>query len=436
MDATEYNTCILGELLPFYNQWRGALSYKRYQGVFMRKIIDVATYSLSALVRLARAASVAPRTSAPTLEGISSSSSSGGTSSAGMSGFFRAMAIASALIGGGGCAIHPLPEDVTGVDTYYIVRQIRCETRETIRQAVIDWLSELSDAGDPIAQQLVFEYKSNPEAISTFSADLFPGPEYINVRRTINLFADTGIAYNFDLTMTENNDLSASTDFLRPLTQPKFTLGASAGANWQRTNDRTFTVTDTFSNLIAKVNTPTRGVRYCDRFLVQANYVYPITGRIGVDRLVRDFIRLTLFGNLSGTNAAPGNRGAPTMLDKLTFTTTVSASVNPMVVFNPIGRVLQVAQSPLTADAKRVDAHQVIVALAIAPGSLKNLGPLEDYLFSGQRGAGPASAQDGIGPNVVAARRLTGSARSPSEALAILAIDQIKARDFQLIPPP
>ena len=30
---------------------------------------------------------------------------------------------------GAGCAIHPLPQDVTGVDTYHIVRQIRCEAR-------------------------------------------------------------------------------------------------------------------------------------------------------------------------------------------------------------------------------------------------------------------------------------------------------------------
>src|SRR4051812_43739321 len=27
-----------------------------------------------------------------------------------------------------GCSVHPLPEDVTGLSTYNIVRQIRCET--------------------------------------------------------------------------------------------------------------------------------------------------------------------------------------------------------------------------------------------------------------------------------------------------------------------
>jgi hypothetical protein len=413
----------------------------------MRKLILITIYPLIAFAGPTGASDLAPQTAAPTRGGIwaGAFAAAGRIWSAGLYRLFHAAAVAGTLIGGG-CAIHPLPEDVSGVNTYDIVRQIRCETRETIRHTVIDWLILLSRAhgehpGDPIARELALEYQSNPDAISTFNANLFPGPEYVEVRRVINLFYDTGIAYNFDLTMTENNDLSAGVNFLRPLTQPNFTFGANAGGAWQRSNDRTFTVTDTFSNLIAKVNTPVRGVRYCDQFIVQANYIYPITGRIGVDKLVHDFIRLTLFGNLASKDADPGARGAPTMLDRLTFTTTINASINPGVVFTPVARVLQLADASLTADAKRTDTHQVIVALAIAPSSLKNLGPLEAYLFSSQRGAGSASVQDGASrgasePGVVAARRLTGSARTPSEALAILAIDQIKVRDFQLLPPP
>ena len=68
------------------------------------------------------------------------------------------------------CAIHPVPEDVTGVDTYHIVRQIRCETRK----AVIDFLmrqlrrqAELQ--GDPIAQKLLLKYESEPAAINAFN---------------------------------------------------------------------------------------------------------------------------------------------------------------------------------------------------------------------------------------------------------------------------
>jgi hypothetical protein len=113
-----------------------------------------------------------------------------------------------------GCAIHPVPENVTHVSTYHIVRQIRCETREAIRWAIIDWLDSLAKNGDVIAQQLVLQYKSDPESITSFSADLFPGPEFEPRRHAINVFADAGIAYNFDLMMTEENDLSTNIDFL------------------------------------------------------------------------------------------------------------------------------------------------------------------------------------------------------------------------------
>ena len=108
------------------------------------------------------------------------------------------------------------------------------------------------------------------------------------------------IAYNFDLTMSEENDLGTMLDFLGPWA-PKFTLGVSADANRGRSNERTFTVTDTFSTLLMKLNTPVRGQRYCDGQIVEANYVYPIAGRIGVDKTVMTFFQLALFGSLAPT---------------------------------------------------------------------------------------------------------------------------------------
>src|SRR5436305_8779124 len=87
----------------------------------------------------------------------------------------------------GGCAIHPVPEDVTGVDTYHIVRQIRCETREAAKEFLLKELRRLAadhedQLGDPIAQRVVAEYEANPDAISNFRPDLFPGPQHAQVR--------------------------------------------------------------------------------------------------------------------------------------------------------------------------------------------------------------------------------------------------------------
>jgi hypothetical protein len=338
-----------------------------------------------------------------------------------------------------GCAIHPVPQDVTGVDTYHIVRQIRCEARETIRLEVIRWLNKMAAFGDPFAQQLALQYESDPDSISGFHYNLFSRPDYVRVRSVAKLFYDTGIAYNFDLTMTEDNDLAGGLTFTRPVLNPVFTLGVGAGAKRQRSNHRTFLVTDTFSYLLTKLNNPVNGQRYCDGQLVGPNYVYPIAGRIGIDKMVRDFIELTLFASLSEPTAKPGDAGAPTMADELTFTTSINGSVNPVAVFTPVSNAFQLTNASLTADADRIDVHKVAVALAITPSGMTELGSVRSYLFSSDRGArtagGAVSGNRHLSAVVVGAR-VTGGARSPAEALAIIAIDQLKSRELQLIPPP
>jgi hypothetical protein len=353
----------------------------------------------------------------------------------------RALGLCVAALGLVGCAIHPLPEDVAGVDTYHIVRQIRCETREALKKELLLYLYNLArdhpdQAGDAIAQRIVREYENDPESINTFNAGLFPGPRYVRVRQLINTFADTGIGYSFDLTMTEDNNLSTEINLLRPLTNSTTRLGISAGAARKRNNNRVFTVTDTFGFLLAKLNTPVRGHRYCDNQIVQANYVYPIAGRIGVDRLVHDFVTLTLLANLGGTEAKP--EGPPTMADTLTFTTTVNLSATPKVEFSPVNDAFQLANASFIAEAIRTDVHKVSVALAITPAGVANLGPLRSYLFSSERGARVAAR--GVGARsferpVTIGERVIGGGTA-SETLAVVAIDLLKRREFQLIPPP
>jgi hypothetical protein len=342
----------------------------------------------------------------------------------------RALAVFGGLLLVSGCAIHPLPEDVTGVDTPDIVKQIRCETREALRGIVIEWLSEVATR-DPLAEQLARQYTSDPDSISGFGPGLFPGPNYAQVRSVVQLFYDAGIAYSFDLTMTEDNDLTTDISFLKPFTQPKFTLGINAGAKRQRSNQRSFTVTDTFSYLLTRLNTEVRGRRYCDGKIVRANYTYPIAGRIGVDKLAKDFIQMTLFENLGKPGAAP------TMADKLTFTTRINASATPKIEFTPVSDAFQITNVSFTASAVRSDVHQVTVALAVAPSGMSQLDPFRSYLFSAERSAGyaPGARVAGRAGTLVIGRRVTGGG-TPAEALAVIAIDQLKSRELQLIPPP
>ena len=66
--------------------------------------------------------------------------------------FVFAFAALSLLIG---CAIHPLPEDVARVTSFDIVRQIRCDTRDTLREIVIGWLEKLAKQGGESEMDLI-----------------------------------------------------------------------------------------------------------------------------------------------------------------------------------------------------------------------------------------------------------------------------------------
>src|SRR5438552_495057 len=112
-----------------------------------------------------------------------------------MSRLFSVAAIALSFFGAG-CAIHPLPEQVTGVDTPHIVRQIRCETREAVKSTLLDFLAFIGSglfAGlpegvrDPVADHLVALYEQQPELMDGFNSSLFPGPKYVHEREAIDL---------------------------------------------------------------------------------------------------------------------------------------------------------------------------------------------------------------------------------------------------------
>jgi hypothetical protein len=333
-----------------------------------------------------------------------------------------------------GCAIHPLPENVTGVDTPDIVRQIRCESREAVIHEIKQWLTLKANAGDLLSQQLLMKYDADSESISNFNANVFPRA-YAEERKLVNLFYTAGVAYTFDLKMSVNSDLNppAAVDLVRPSPpRPKFTLGIGAGALLDRSNERKFTATDTFGSLLKLNAAVVRGRRYCTGFIVTENYVYPIAGRIGVAKVIHDFINLTLFESLSGDKGAP-----PTMTDDLTFTTTVSASVSPAVIFTPLGRALQIADASLTGAFKRSDVHEVTVGVAIDRTGVANLASARSYLFSDRRNATGLGTS---GPAVVSGSLFIGNrvigGGSVAEQLAVIAIDQAKSQQVQIIPAP
>lgn len=297
-----------------------------------------------------------------------------------------------------GCAIHPLPEDVTGLTTYEIVRQIRCEARQGIFDLAIGWLTadvNLADGKvDPASRRIGLEFAEHLRPIQTFNPKLFKG----RVNKILTVFYDSGIAYNFSLAMTENNNFDPTIDLLKPISNGgKFTAGITANADRQRQNTRAFTITDTFSDLIQKIPDD-----YCTGQIVRENYIYPIAGKIGIAKMIEDFIRLTLFADLSGASSGGKSSGPPTMSDTLEFITTFSVTATPKVVFTQIGNALQFADASFSASAKRMDDHKVTVGLALGNVGAAQVGAVTSSFF---------------GPLLTVSRGASGPEQAAAEAV-------------------
>lgn len=337
-----------------------------------------------------------------------------------------------------GCAIHPEPEDVTGVDTADIVKQIRCETRDAGRRIILRELERLATFGsNATAQDLLTQYSANQDLMSGFNPNVsFPGRDNVQLRNLFNLIYSTGLAYSFTLTMNEQNDLGTSWNFLGPWVPTKLTLGIGANANRSRENERTFTITDTLGYLLGPLNTQRPGKRqYCDGHVAMGpNYIYPIAGQIGVYKTVYTFLQMAIFDGLA---PKPGGSGTtPAMADKLTFITTVDLSATPKLVFTQVGTNFQATDGSLTGLARRKDTHQVTVGVALDPGANAPLLSLRGFVFSGAgiTDTRVASGRRGGGGQLLVLNRVTASAVTRAEQLAVQIVDQVNSKEVTLVP--
>jgi len=200
-----------------------------------------------------------------------------------------------------GCAIHPLPEDVSRKATYDIVDKIRCEAKAAVE-----------DHGRG--------------------------------------FNSASIVYNFTFDITENNDASAGFTLTDPLKSGTFNLTAGADLNRTRAGNRNFELIDSFDDL-RKMN--------CSRDR-EVNWVYPLTGDVGMYEAVSTFIRLQHADN-------PGAGRIFTFADTLTYTTTLSGNANSTLTLAPVNNRLRFTAANAGLTGSRTDTHKVVVTMAAGP---------------------------------------------------------------------
>ena len=229
----------------------------------------------------------------------------------------------------GACAIHPLPENVTGVKTSQIVHTNRCEARDAIGH-IQDWL--------------IRNHK-----LAAASA-----------------LTKIGIALSYTLDMTEKDGLTASTTFEQLLTGGSFTFNPNASDALMRENRRTFTIADNYKTL--------GQMRNCPGEPPASNYQYPIVGTIGIAETIETFLTMALHEDLNGVVADPlktpvdpsqFTAASPSMADTLTFTTTLTAGITPTIMLTPVGKATQLTNASLAFAWSREDSHEVIIGLGM-----------------------------------------------------------------------
>ena len=239
-----------------------------------------------------------------------------------------------------GCAIRPLPEQVTGVSTDEIVKRIRCEAREAIRLKASDYLSFHTEDPAAIALSKALaqeDYEFNRADFLRLSSQ---------PKQALAKVGSSAIAYNFTFDMTEINNLDPSWDGIAGIPNGTFGLGVTAGLDRTRHSIRSFTVSDTFVGLL--MNVPST---YCKgRTMREPNYLYPIVGKIGVGEMISAFIDISLFDNL-----APGDKGPPAVSDSIEFQTDLSLGITPSVVLTPVTKALTTKDAMFGFVNKRQD---------------------------------------------------------------------------------
>jgi hypothetical protein len=227
-----------------------------------------------------------------------------------------------------GCSVHPLPDDVARVSTVDIVKSIRCEALAGIDSLTPD--------------------------------------EQVKAAPIIKV---SKIGYDFQFDISETNAAQGTgakplNSFLTFKNGTKFVGDLSAKATLERKNLRKFTIIEPLSDLEKSEHR-----KLCASRTTRANWTYPIAGRIGMDEVVRTYLKLEILTEIKKTRPTDQKVKFTNVVfaDDLTFTTHFDVGATTTLVLDAVVGHLKVTNASLGVSAIREDTHSVIVALTRTP---------------------------------------------------------------------
>jgi hypothetical protein len=250
----------------------------------------------------------------------------------------------------GGCAIHPVQQNVTGFPTKEIVRHVRCETRLAVQNKAIALLSKLDARSSALAELLA----NDRSLFARFNPATLPTKDE---RDFYSRYINTAVAVEFSFDIAEDNKAALLADPVRLITNGTAGIAVGASSDFNRSNIRRFAISDSFKDLLQDPK-----LAECEIVYRSENFVYPIAGTVGMADLISTFIDVNehkFLSKASGTD--PSVFG-----DTLKFTTTLIGSAAPHVELSPLGNNWGLASpTSIGLSASRTDIHQLTIGLSM-----------------------------------------------------------------------
>lgn len=251
-----------------------------------------------------------------------------------------------------GCSVHPLPQNISRKTTIEIVNKIRCEALA----GIILQISYLLWLGGPESKRLSQELQArvangrlvtSSDDLERVLAALEADRAHPQLAKNILTYEKWSIGYDFEFEITELNKLGGEAGFKNPLSPGLFSLGLKTGLDRTRKAKRDFLVVDSFQEYNALGQSG-----LCANHDTKPNWIYPITGRIGVAEVMDTYF--TLHSGQGKLNE---------FADQVIFTTTIVGDVNPSIDLMPVGDAFKLATASLSSVNSRTGVHSVTITL-------------------------------------------------------------------------
>lgn len=252
-----------------------------------------------------------------------------------------------------GCSVHPMLDDVsTPYRTEDVIRHARCEMRDaviaTIRQSkhfygasaveivkLVDTLTGRIKAIDEANEK-----RPNPATWMSYKDRLSEHELWLKG------YMEVAVAYDLNFDITERDNYDGGLGFKMPFTSPAaLDVSAASLLHLTRQGQRQFKTGDRWGKLILNRSCDARPPR-------NSNSVYPISGSIGIDRLVASFVDISDQGGAKDS-----------FVETLTFTTQVGANATAGLKLNAVPHSFRVVSASASVEAGRIDVHKLVMSI-------------------------------------------------------------------------